>query len=316
MQILLQQTQAYHLLKKESEENILSHAYLLLWEDPKLLRKGIKEFAKLLFLKNGKEDARISKLIDEESFSDCIFSPEEGKKLTVEDVEKIKEESELSPIEGDKKVFVLADFSYANDKAQNKLLKLLEEPPKGVYFLLGASSVFAILQTVLSRTKKLEIQPFSIEQIKFFLRRNHSDAEERKLLFAAVASGGQPGEAESALHSEEHAKLLECAFELALTPIKRIPALIKNVGESKKQKELLSMLRLVYRDAALLKIGRKEILLQTETGRLQEVANAYSIASLIQAQDCIKEAEKEITFNAVFAQCMEICIQKIREIKG
>ena len=176
---LLKNTQAYRLLKKESEENVNSHAYLLLFEDGRNMRAALKEFAKLLFScaeidpydEKAEDKQRKARLIDEESFSDCLIYPAEGKKLAVEDAEKIKEESLLSPIEGERKVFILGNFSDANVQTQNKLLKLLEEPPKGVVFLLGATTIFPVLTTVQSRTKKLEILPFDIPVITEALQR-------------------------------------------------------------------------------------------------------------------------------------------------
>ena len=66
-------------------------------------------------------------------------------------MDEIKEESALNPVEGDKKLFVIGDFAELGVAQQNKLLKLLEEPPEKVYFLLGATTSYPILQTVLSR---------------------------------------------------------------------------------------------------------------------------------------------------------------------
>lgn len=323
MQTLLENTQAYRLLKRESEENRLSHAYLLLWDDPKILRSGIKFFAKLFFLQAG-EVGRVSRLINGENFADCVFLPEEGKKLTVEDAERIKEESQLRPVEGEKKLFVLTDFSQANAQTQNKLLKLLEEPPKGVYFLLGATSSFSILPTVLSRTKTLEIQPFSVEDAAKYLYRLYGDKyDEGRYTFCAVASGGKIGEAQDALKNDEYARLLESGFALALTPQKKLPALVRQMGECKKQKELLSLLRLVFRDALLLKMQtergeqvQKRVLLKTETEKLSAVAKGYSFAALLFAQEAISAAEKQVTFNAVFPQCLELCIASIQQKNG
>lgn len=324
MQILLKNTQSYRILKGESEENRLSHAYLLLLDDAKILRSAIKTFAKLFFLQDGKEDGRVSRLIDGENFADCVFLPEEGKKLNVEDAEKIKEESQLRPVEGEKKVFVLADFSQANAQTQNKLLKLLEEPPKGVYFLLGATSVFSILPTVLSRTKRLEIQPFSVEETAEFLHRLYGEKyDEDRYTFCAVASGGKLGEAQDALKSDEYARLLENAFALALTPLKKLPNLVRQMGECKKQKELLSLLRLVFRDALLIKMQsergentQKRILLKKEREKLIAVSKEYSFSALLFAQEAISAAEKQVTFNAVFPQCIELCIASIHEKNG
>ena len=132
MQSLLQTTSAYSLLKNEGKSTGFSHAYLLLFDDARNLRVALKSFAKLLFACENEytdKEKRISSLIDDESFADCLcFPAEAGKKLLVEDAEKIMEESLIAPVEGDKKVFLIGDFSEANIQTQNKLLKLCEYP--------------------------------------------------------------------------------------------------------------------------------------------------------------------------------------------
>ena len=132
MQTLLKNTQAYRLLKAEAEKNRLSHAYLLLLDDKRNLRSALKTFAKVLFACDNPatdRERRIAERIDKETFTDCLFFPAPDKKFMVEDAERLTEECMLRPVEGDLKVFVIADFAEANTSSQNKLLKLLEEPP-------------------------------------------------------------------------------------------------------------------------------------------------------------------------------------------
>ena len=124
MKRLLESTQAYRLLEKECATGKNSHAYLLLFNDRKNLRFALKNFAKLFFRKEDeRETERIEKLIEEESFADCLYFPQEGKRLSVEDAEKIREESMLSPVEGEIKLFLLSNFDEATVQTQNKLLK-------------------------------------------------------------------------------------------------------------------------------------------------------------------------------------------------
>lgn len=318
MKELLQTTQAYRLLKKECAENTHSHAYLLLCNDSKNLRFALKTFAKLFFqTENLFENERRAKLIDEESFFDCPVYPSDGKKLTVEDAEKIKEESLLSPVEGGKKVFLLADFSEANPQTQNKLLKLLEEPPKGVVFLLGATSVYSVLNTVLSRTKRLELLPFTMEEVTTCLARIYQDKYTMSALsLCAAACGGVVGEAQNMLEGGYYKTLLEGAFSLVLTEEHRLPQVIRSMGETKHKKELLSLLRLIFRDALLVKMNgapyRGALLLQAEKIRVHDVAMKYSKGALLYAQEAISQAELEVQFNAVFPQCIETCMAKIR----
>ena len=80
MKSLLESTQAYTIVKTEAQKNSLSHAYLLLYDDARNLRFALKTFAKLFFYP---AQERVSRLIDEESFADCLFFPAEGKKLAV-----------------------------------------------------------------------------------------------------------------------------------------------------------------------------------------------------------------------------------------
>ncbi len=318
MQTLLRQTGAYRLLEKEGESTGFSHAYLLITEDAKNLRAALKTFAKLFFgcaKPLSAAEKRISDLIDGDSFSDCVTFPVEGKKLMVEDAEKILEESTLAPVEGDTKVFLIGDFAEANVQTQNKLLKLLEEPPKGVVFLLGTTSVFPVLPTVLSRTKKLEILPFPTPEIVSFLRRRYGERyDEDTLAICAAASGGIAGDACNLLEGGYYQTLTESAFSLALAPVYKLPEIVKKVGETPYKKELLTVLRIIFRDALLinsLRKGKNSLSLPSEYARTKEVAERFSVAALLYAQEALSEGEKQVKFNAVFSQCIEVCVAKI-----
>lgn len=323
---LLRKTQAYSLLQKECVGDAVSHAYLLLFNDGRNLRYTLKEFAKIVFqcedvddwYEDENEKSRMARLIDEDSFSDCLLFPAEGKKLSVEDAEKIREESLLSPIEGDRKVFIIGDFAEANVQTQNKLLKLLEEPPKGVVFLLGATSVFPVLPTVLSRTKKLEILPFDIADVTNALMRIYGSKYNADVLeICAAASGGIVGEAQNILEGGFYKTVIEGAFSLCLAEESKLPSVVRTIGETKHKKELLSLLRFIFRDALLVKTGKaefkKSLLLQSERSRIEEVAEKYTLSALLYAQEGLSKAELQVQFNAVFPQCIEICMANIRE---
>ena len=319
MQTLLEQSKAYRLVKTERTENRLSHAYLLVYDDARNLRYALKTFAKLFFQEEiGVLDSRKEKLIDMESFSDCLIFPTEAdKKLKVEDAEKILEESVLTPVEGDKKLFLIGDFSEANVQTQNKLLKLLEEPPKNVYFLLGATNAHSVLTTVLSRTKKLEIEPFDTMAITKALQRIYGNKYEADALsLCAATSDGNLGKAQNMLEGGYYKTLLDTAFSLCLCPSYHLPTIVKQVGEIKRQKEFLSTFRILFRDGLILKTqgekAKSNLLLSAEIENVKKLVNAYTVPAFLYAQDAISDAEKQIFTNANFAQCVEICITKIK----
>lgn len=331
MQALLKTTTAYTLINAEAEEGRLSHAYLLLLDDKRNLRLALKTFAKAFFdcavdeydeadenpfEENSPSIAqkkRISELIEKETFSDCLFFPEAGKRFSVEDAEKVMEESLLMPVEGDKKLFVIGDFADATPQAQNKLLKLLEEPPKGAFFLLGATVVFPVLQTVRSRTEKLELPPFSEKQIFSCLQRLYGDkyTREEYELCAATACGSVGG-AQDVLEGGYYAALSELAFSLCLCNASSLPILAKKAGDDKHKKELLALLRIIYKDALLIKSGNeKHLSLKVEKQRLQQICDKYKLSTLAFAQSALSTAEQHLKFNANFNQCIEVCIASI-----
>ena len=169
--------------------------------------------------------------------------------------------------------------------------------------------------------KKLEIQPFSPEQITDCLARCYPDKTKEQLSLFAAASNGSVGEAQNLLEGGFYKTLVQQAFSLVLAPPQKLPQVIKDVGETKRQKELLSLLRIIFRDALLLKMQQTQraqkaqpapILLKSERENLLLVRSAYSLSALLHAQTQLSEAEKQVKFNAVFPQCLEILITKIQ----
>ncbi|MBR2330682.1 MAG: hypothetical protein IKA40_05490 [Clostridia bacterium] len=313
MQSLLKNTAAYKLLKAERDKARFGHAYLLTMDDGRNLRLAAKTFAKLFF--GCEEGTRVSNLIDRETFSDCLFYPQTEKKFAVEDAERLGEECFLQPVEGDKKLFIVIDFAEANIPSQNKLLKLLEQPPEGVMFLLCATSVYPVLPTVLSRVEKLEIPPFSVECVAECLKRVYgAKYAQDDIALCAAASGGIVGTAQNMLEGGGYKTLLDDAFALATADPDKLPALVRRVGETKNKKGLLSLFRIVYRDALLCKTGNVEnLLLRSERARSTVLANKRSAAALLSAQEYLTAAERELTFNAVFPQCIETFLAAVLE---
>lgn len=320
MQTLIKSTNAYKLLKAEKEHGRLHHAYLILHDDSRNLRAYLKIFAKLLFdveTPSNPKQERLSNLIDEELFSDCLTYPRVDKKFTVAESENVLEEIALRPIEQTKKVFLIADLAEATEQAQNKILKILEEPPQNVFFLLGASVSYPILQTVLSRSAKLEIHPFDQKQIESCLARlyeGNKNYSARDLSLCSAASGGSVGGAQNVLEGGFYKQLTEAAFALSLSNPFTLPPQAKKVSDIKYKRELISLLRLIFRDALLIKTGKNaHLLLKTETENVQKISERYSENALLFAQEAFTNAEKEIRFNANFYQCIEICMFKIME---
>ncbi len=74
-----------------------------------------------------------------------------SKNFTVDAVREIRSNAFVVPNESDKKIYILKNGQNMNEQAQNALLKILEEPPSYVYFIIVTTSKSTMLETVLSR---------------------------------------------------------------------------------------------------------------------------------------------------------------------
>ena len=81
-----------------------------------------------------------------------ITSPENGKKnISVEQIRTLRQQAFVKAHIADKRVFIIDRAETMNEQSQNALLKVLEEPPVGVIFILISVSRTALLDTIVSR---------------------------------------------------------------------------------------------------------------------------------------------------------------------
>ena len=81
------------------------------------------------------------------------------KEITVDQVRRMAADSYVLPNEAARKVYIIEDADMMNVQAQNAALKLLEEPPAGVMFILCAENAQLLLPTVRSRCATAERHP-------------------------------------------------------------------------------------------------------------------------------------------------------------
>jgi len=85
--------------------------------------------------------------------------------IGVEDSESILSKLSLKAYEGGYKTLIMWLPEYMNDSAANKLLKLIEEPPALTLFILVSSNPEQIISTILSRTQRVFIPDYSVQEM-------------------------------------------------------------------------------------------------------------------------------------------------------
>lgn len=86
----------------------------------------------------------------------------------VDDVRALIEQSQFAP-SGKKKVFILDEVHMFSTAAWNALLKILEEPPEDVVFILATTEVHKVPLTVLSRALKFEFRKIRQEVMQNYI---------------------------------------------------------------------------------------------------------------------------------------------------
>lgn len=97
----------------------------------------------------------------------------------IEDVRSLKDKIFVPPSVGKMKVYILDEAHMFTNEAFNALLKILEEPPKFVVFILATTEIYKIPGTVLSRCTIFDFQKANEKEIITVLK-NILDKEEIK----------------------------------------------------------------------------------------------------------------------------------------
>jgi DNA polymerase-3 subunit delta' len=125
----------------------------------------------------------------------------EGDNLLVEDVRALREEASRSRHEGRTAVFILDEADRMTEAAANALLKVLEEPPPEVVFVLVTRHADALVTTIPSRARVLAFASLPPATVTAALVDGLGIAPEQAA-WAAAASHGRLARARALLTDE------------------------------------------------------------------------------------------------------------------
>ncbi|KAF2958762.1 DNA polymerase III subunit gamma/tau [Thermotoga sp. Ku-13t] len=113
----------------------------------------------------------------------------------IDEIRRIRDAVVFKPMMGSYKVYIIDEFHMLTREAFNALLKTLEEPPKGVVFVLATTNLERVPPTIVSRCQVIEFKSFRESDILQHLTRvaaqEKIDADREALaLIAKRASGG------------------------------------------------------------------------------------------------------------------------------
>ena len=102
----------------------------------------------------------------------------------INEIRELREKVKYLPNILRKKVYIIDEVHMLTTEAFNALLKVLEEPPEHVLFIMATTEPNKVIPTILSRCQRFDFFPISIDKIK---ERLASIAKNEKIVISAPA---------------------------------------------------------------------------------------------------------------------------------
>ena len=131
---------------------------------------------------------RTTELVLAQQHPDLIIVEREGAAISALQADEIVRRASRSPMEGSRKVLLLDEFHLVSPAAASKLLKTIEEPPSGTFFLVLAEEVTPDLVTIASRCVQVGLASLSDEVVRDALVAEGVESE-RAVAIGAYAQG-------------------------------------------------------------------------------------------------------------------------------
>jgi len=312
--VILNNSQFLEIIKEE----LIGNSILFETQDEVLLENFSLCFAKFL-LCNGKNkpcnECISCQKMEKNAHSDVKIYPLNGKNVLVDDVKDLIENIYLKPIESDKNIFIFNHFSSANLQAQNKLLKILEEPPKNSYIILNVTNSSKILPTIMSRCKKIRLKSLSDgEMLSAF-----KDENITKLENAVEIAQGSMQKAEMFLKDEIFAETFKNCLNTVLE-LKDSRYLLKYSSKLRLEKNnlglVLEVFESLYRDILLIKLDKENLVKNKKhLKELLSVCEEYDCDGVDKIIRKIFETKKKMESNCNADMLIDSLLLYILEVK-
>ena len=239
--------------------------------------------------------------------------------ISAESVEKVIADAYRRPEEGDASVYLFFVENGISDAAQNKLLKLIEEPPPGVLFIFTVPSADLLLPTIRSRAQTFTLRAPDEREAAAYVEHKTGIPPEEALELAALHRGNI-GKMLSDGENGRAAKAAQLAQEMALalaegTEHDLLAASAPLIKDKPLFQETTVRLQLLFRDACMVKNGVNTAAAGT-LDTVQRLSRKLSLRSLMALCELTAQYANYMQRNANMALLVTAFCAKMRETAG
>lgn len=248
------------------------------------------------------------------------YTPEGGaRSFHKEMIQKVIDDVFMSPNEAPFKVYILANAHLMSESAQNAILKILEEPPSYVRFILTVNNKSALLQTVLSRSVVFTLEGVDEKIGADYITEQDSTADYDRAVQAVSMFNGNIGRAMESLKDGKAAELNSVCIDICNALVKDNEyELLKVCSAFQKDRQGIldacSLLRRMFRDALLVDSGAQ--LLSGNRKTAEMLACELTRSQLLNLTETVGEIYKLTNSNANNALIITKFCYALRQAAG
>ena len=281
---LLGQDKVVNVLKNQIKNNNFSHAYLFAGERGCGKTSAAKIFAKAINCLNPIDgspclECENCRAIEEETSLDVV-EMDAASNRRIDDIRNLRDNVIYPPANLKYKVYIIDEAHMITREAFNALLKIMEEPPKHLVFILATTEIDKIPKTILSRVQKFEFNKIDSskikEQINIILKDQNIKMENEAVDLIIRKAKGAMRDALSILDqvlsfNKEEFLLKDVEFILGTVDFKKIDTLVSSIlvkdqkaslnnlksirDDGKSNLDIVDSLVNYYRDLMILKVS-------------------------------------------------------------
>ena len=296
-------------LKRERQKGTFPKSLLLCGKDKLYLYEFARACALLLVDNNLDMKSEAVQKVLLGANPDVKTYPQKDK-LLVSDSEEIVDESFIKPIFSQNKIFIVREIENSMDSAQNKLLKVVEEPSNNVYLILTTTNTELVLPTIRSRCNKLELGKLPDSVIEKELRLKGD------LSTILALADGNLGKAQELAKTHTLDALCQDAVGVFtnMKTSKQVLSQAKSLSSSKNYSLIFEIFSQIVEDLINIKCKR-EVRLSTYKSQLCSAQEDYTIRALCEISSLLNKANKELMYNVNPLVALENLLLNILEVK-
>ena len=232
----------------------------------------------------------------------------------------------LKASQGQYKVCIIWLPERMNAECANKLLKIIEEPPQQTVFIMVCEAPEQLLETILSRTQRIDIKGIETAAIERALTEKRGINEETAHRIARIANGSWQkaleelnADNENRLFLDMFIMLMRLAYQRNIKELKNWSETVANYGRERQKGMLTYFLHLIrenfmynFRIADLNYMTAEEEQFAKNFARFINEANVIEISELFSKaiRDIGQNANGKIVFFDIALKMIVLLIQK------